>query len=467
MRPHWEDVAVFIVIAGDDEVAIRIAEGLMNRHEVVFIYPGPEVYRARLEKLDVQVMHGPMSSRSTLQNAGVQDADYFIACTDYDEQNIVACLTAQRLGVKSSVCFITHPGLFGEDHDDLAEALGIDHVVRPPGQLAEEIQRIVTVPGALDVRQYYGGRVSLLKAEVEPGSILAESRVRDAKIPKGVVMVLGRRGEEFLIPRGDTQFQPGDRVTVIGQRGAIARFQAKHLRGDSSSKTARRAAVIGCGEVGMQLIRALEDSGWSVTVIEKDRGRVENAAEVLRRSGSIAIHGDGSDLELLEDEQISAYPVLVAVTNNDEKNLLISLLAKHLGIPRIVTRADNLTNELLFERVGIDVVLSAKGAAVRTVLRHIEGVETHAFELEHGDVHVLEFELPGEYEPIRLDRLRAPVFAVVGAVTRKGRVIIPKGDTELRPNDRILVFCLQGDSEQSRNFFLDPQAYLDRVEGEA
>jgi trk system potassium uptake protein TrkA len=456
-----------VVIAGDDEVALRIAEGLMQRHEVVVLFAGDGAMPTKLERLDVAVIQGSPSSRIVLEDAGIAQADYFIACTDYDEQNIVACLSAQRLGVRESICFITHPRLFGSASDgDLAEALGIDHVIRPPEQLSEEIVRIVTVPGALDVQPLLGGRVTLLKAEVEEGARITDGPLRSHSNLGEVVLVLGQRGPELFIPRGDTQFLPGDRVTVAGRWSSIGRFQNRYLRSVSRGREGHRAAVVGAGEVGIGVVRELEEAGYSVAVIESNRERCETAAELLHRSTSVAIHGDGSDLELLEEERIPEFPVLVAVTNNDEKNLLISLLAKHLGVERIITRANNLPNERLFEKVGIDVVLSAKGAAVRTVLRQIEGQSDHVAELEHGDVRVMEIEVDGDQTGLRLANLSSPVFAVVGAVQRQGRVIIPKGSTEIRSGDRLLVFTRASEESKCRAFFANPRGFRRRESGE-
>lgn len=450
---------MYIVLAGDDEVAIRIGEGLMHRHEVVFVFTGEGAPPARLERLDLQLVVGSVTSRAVLDQAGVSKCDFFVAATNYDEQNIVACLSSQRLGANRTIAFITHAGFFVGGDDDLAHTLGIDHVVRPAEQLAEEIVRIVTTPGALDVQQFLGGRLSLLKAEVEEGSRLAEAPLRELSQLGDVVLVLGHRGDQIFIPRGDTHFQSHDRVTVIGKWGSVSRFRSRFLRNQRSGKERHRAAIVGCGEVGMTVIEELEAAGWSVTAVESDRDRCNRVTEIMSRSSSMVIHGDGSDLELLEDEGIENYPVLVAVTNSDEKNLLISLLAKHMGVERILTRADNLNNERLFERVGIDVVLSAKGAAVRSVLREIEGSHDQVAELEHGYVHLVEVELPADFPPTRLSELRAPMFVVVGAIIRKGRIIVPKGKTEMRPRDLLLVFTTSDDHPACRNFFLDPHSY--------
>jgi trk system potassium uptake protein TrkA len=456
---------MYIVIAGDDEIAFRVAEGLMERHEVVFIGDA-NASRARMERLDVELIIGEPTARPILEAASVRRSDFFVACTESDERNIVSCLAAKRMGAKRTVCFLHRPGFFSMDTElgALEESLGLDHVVRPQQQLAEEIVRIVLEPGALDVQTYSGGLIRVLKSEVEDSAPIAQAPLKDLRLPKGVVLVMGRRGDDFFIPRGDTRFEPGDKITLTGSMGSIRRFRAHLLKPRTKLREARRATVVGCGVVGLAVTRELEDAGWNVTVIEVSAARCEEATRHVKRS--LIINGDGSDLTVLEEEHVADNPVLIAVTSNDEKNLLVSLLGKHLGIDRIITRADRLVNEKMFEKVGIDVVLSARGAAVRSVIREIvEGDSERLGELEHGDVRVLELELGSDFPEIHLRDLRVPLFAIVGAILRKSRAYFPGGADMLGPGDHVIVFCKSDEEESVRRFFCDYRAPADRRKG--
>jgi trk system potassium uptake protein TrkA len=170
----------------------------------------------------------------------------------------------------------------------------------------------------------------------------------------------------------------------------------------------------------------------------------------------LVLHGDGTDLDLLESERIGDDPVLLAVTSNDEKNLLVSLLAKNIGVPRIVTRVDQQSNERLFEKVGIDVVLSARGAAIQSVMDSVGHSKADLLaELEHGDAEVLELEVPPDVEPRPINALKSDIFAIIGAILREGRVIIPSGGDDVRAGDRLLVFCKQEHEQVVRDFFLN------------
>jgi trk system potassium uptake protein len=440
-----------VLIGGEDGLAVRLAEALMSEHEVVLL--APESARGpRFDKLDVEIRWGSCSSSSTLESAGIDQVDFFIACSPVDERNLVACAAAKRLGAKSVICFLRRHDVQSSEKEaaKLAHSLGIDQVILPAERLAQEILRIVMVPGALDVEAFVGGRVRLVKKEVAEGSHMASAPLRQIGVPKGVVLVLCQRGDEQFIPKGDSHFQPGDRITAIGNLKGINRLLAKYLR-DPKRSDPRRATIVGGGVVGTAVANGLHNAGWSIKVIEANRQRAE---EIAQNIDGLVLHGDGTDLELLESEQIGAEPVLIAVTSNDEVNLLVSLLAKQEGVPRIVTRADRATNERLFEKVGIDVVRSAQGAAIGTVVRRINRSSQELIaELEHGDMKVLRLSVSENFEPTPLHDMSAPVFAIVGAILRGDKIIIPQGNDTIQAHDGLLVICTAEAEEETRNFF--------------
>lgn len=443
-----------VVIASEDIVGIRIAEELMASHKVVYIAPA-EI--DRLERLDVEAVFGSPTAPAVLKRAHVGSADLFVACMASDEQNIVSCIAAQRLGARRTTCMLTRPGFLSVSGDDreLAESLGIDSVVRPAQQLADEIIRIVTVPGALDVEEFVGGRVRLLRSAVEPGAAITRKPLSELQLPRQVNLVMLRRGDDMVVPRGTTHIEPGDKIVAMGTEAAVRRLLHRWLRGPAADAEKRTAAVVGAGTVGLAVVRGLEEAGFRVKVIEVNKERCEEIAGEL---GSLVLHGDGADLDLLQQESVGDASVLVAVADNDEKNLLVSLLAKQLGVKRTVTRASRLANEIMFERVGIDVVRSAKGAAIRSVVRSVEpdNFEIRA-ELEHGDACVIELDLPDAFEETALSDLQPPTFARVGSILRNRRLIVPRGSDRLCPGDQVLIFCTRADEDQTREFFLDPK----------
>ncbi len=444
---------MYIVIAGGDELALRIVEELMTEHDVVMVTADtPDA--ARLERLDVDVVRGMTTSPQKLREARVNTADFFIATSTDDEKNIVACVAARQLGAGHVICFLARRGFFEltTSEADLAESLGIDTVIRPAALLAEEIVQIVTTPGALDVRKFASGKIQALKFEVEKDSRLEGIPLQRAKLPKDTVLVVGRRGNEFFVPHGSTYFEAGDKLTAIGTPASINSL-SRYLRPHKNDRRKRRVVIVGGGLVGSAVAEMLVDGNWPVTVIEQDKARGEDLAAQIK---CLVLHGDGADLNLLAQESLYDVGALVAVTSNDEKNLMISLLAKQLGIPRIITRAGTIVMEHLFETVGVDSVLSAHGAALRWVVDDL--IESHTDrvgDLEHGDLRVLELELPCDFQPVRLGDMRVPPTTIVGAITRGRQVIIPTGSRALLPGDHIFVFCTASNEAASRRFYLD------------
>lgn len=443
-----------VLIAGGNLMALRTAEALMSEHQVVSLREGG--HAVRFERLDVQTVIGTPTAPEALRDARIEHADVFIACLDSDEQNIVSCLAAKRMGAKRAICILSSHGfltLKGPEQD-LADTLGIDAVVRPGEQLAQEVVRIVSVPGALDARMFADGRVMLLRYGVEEGAPITKGPIRALTLPKGVVLVTIRRGEELILPRGDTQLRAGDKVVAMGRSGDLASL-SKLLR-YRPNRERRSVAIVGAGSVGVAIARGLLEIGWQVTLIENDRARCEQVSEHL---DCLVLHGDGADLDLLEQERIGDMSVVVCVTNNDERNLLVSLLVKGLGVGRIITRADRVHNERMFERVGVDVVLSARGAAIRSVVQSIDTSHREICAvLEHGSACVIELELPSDFPTVPLSRIRAQHYAVVGAVVRGKQVIVPGGKDELRAGDKALIFCSAATETETRDFFLDGDA---------
>lgn len=441
-----------IVIAGEDEVAFRLVDALTRDHAVYLVAPetaaGP-----RIDRLDVDPIYGDLTSTEALRRAQTEEADLFIACSPHDEKNLVACVVSKTLGARKTVCFLLRPDFRSavSESSIFAERLGIDHFVRPSEQLAREILRIVTVPGALDVEIFEGGKVQLFRHAIEKGAPITRAPLREMNLPSQVVLVMVRRGDQIFVPKGDALLETGDKVTAMGNAADMNRLLHRFLLAQRGREP-RRATVVGGGDVGLAVALGLEDLGWEVKLIEPRPQRCEEISQVLN---SLVLQGDGTDIDLLEAERIADDSVVVAVTSNDEKNLLVSLLAKSLGVPRIVTRADVPANERLFERVGIDVVRSAQGAAVQSVLRQIVATRTELLaELEHGDAVVLELEIPEDLPPTPFGELRVPESAIVGALVRGKRVIVPKGKDNLQGKDRVLVFCTQEHAGEVREFFL-------------
>ena len=440
-----------IIIVGGGEVGFGLSQALAGRHEVVVVDHAPEA-ADRFEKLDVEFIGDSGTRTEILRRAGVERAEVFIACTGLDEVNIVACGMANQLGSPQTICFVSRQDFLSvSEGTEGLELFGINRVVWPEAQLAEDIARIVVSPGAIDAEVFEGGAVRLLEYRLEAGSPLTEQPLTKLKLPHGSVLVAVRRGDRFFIPRGDTVLTAGDKVVVMGTPDAMALVQRRVMPGANADR--QTVTIIGGGDVGLQVAERLDaQRNVQLRIVERDVRRGEILAASLRHA--LVLNGDGTDLSLLETEDIGRSDVLVSVIDNDEKNLLASLLGRQLGVRRIITMVSKTANLRLLERVGVDVAISARGAAVASVLHQIEGGQASLLAvLEEGEGRILEVRVPDHYKARTLRELEPPRDSVVGAILRGKEAIVPRGTDTLQAGDRLLVFSTRAAAEQVRTFF--------------
>ena len=446
-----------IILIGGGEIGYALARALAPNHDLHVVDDNPATAE-RFYSLDVSFVLGSGTSADVLRRGDVGSSDLAIACTGLDEVNIVACSIAKNLGAAKIVCFVSREDFLGSvgGGDSLHEHFGIDQVIWPEAQLAAAIERIIAAPGAIDAETFAGGQVQLLEYRLERGSPLTAGPLASLHLPHGAVMVAVKRGDALTIPHGDTQLEPGDKAIVMGRRDAMSAIEAKVAPGGGALRNARLVTIIGGGDVGFRLAQLLDPrDDVRVRVIERDRARGEMLAATLSRA--LILNGDGTDLELLEAEEIGRSDALVSVIDNDERNLLASLLGRQLGVGKIITRVSKPANLRLFERVGIDVALSARGAAVESVVHQIEGGKVDLLAvLEEGQAKVFELIVPSDYPPTALRDVAAPAESIVGTILRNGDAIVPHGNDRIEPGDRLLVFCTSTSADKVRTFFASP-----------
>ena len=441
-----------IIVIGGGEIGYALAKGLAAKHQVFVIDQDPGVGE-RFEPLDVQFVAGSGTAADVLRRARADKSDLCIACTGQDEVNIVACSIASGLGAADTICFVSRDDFLrplGGD-DSLRQHFGIGRVVWPEAQLAADIERIISAPGAIDAETFANGAIQLLEYRLQEGSPLAGPPLAALGVPHGVLVVAAKRENTLTIPTGATTLAPGDKIIVMGTRAAMDEFQTR-MRPEATSFR-QLVTIIGGGDVGFRLAQNLErQRGIELRVIERDERRGELVASGLRRG--LVLHGDGTDLELLETEGIGNSDVLVSVIDNDERNLLASLLGRQLGVRTVITRVSKPANLRLFERVGIDVAISARGAAVAAVVHQIEGgTSTMLAVLEEGEAQVLEIEVPARFHATALRDLEAPPQAIVGAILRDEVALVPRGEDVVQGGDRLIVFTRAESAERVRDFF--------------
>jgi len=430
---------MYVVIVGAGEVGSAIAESLAPSHDVAVIDIDGDRVEQLMYEVDILGIEGDGADLDTLREADVEKADILIASTDDDETNIVTCGTTMTMTDAFTISRVKS-AKFLRTWQQSERAFGVDHMVATNLLTAESIARVVGLPAAQDVETFADGLVQMAEFEISESSPVANQTVQDADRYESLTFAAVLREDSVVIPRGETVLEPGDDVIVIGSPESVQTF-SHELEPDSDS--ARNILVIGGSDVGYHTARLLQERGLKPRLIERDPERAREIAEQL--SGTTVLESDATDREFLEREHIEDVDIVVTALDNDEKNLLAGLLAKRLGAQRAVAVVDSGEYVQLFEAVGIDIAVNPREATAEEITRftreqHAENVAI----IESDRAEVLEIEIDADSvlvdRPIRESVSDLPEGVVIGAITRAGERIIPRGDTVIDRGDHVVVF---------------------------
>ena len=450
-----------VVIVGAGKLGYTIAELLSSEGiEIIVVDKDESQLTAVKETLDVMTINKSGTNPTTLDDPDINRAEVFIAVTATDEVNMVACILAKKHGIKHTIARIRDMQFMGEAREYVKQNFDIDLMVNPELIAANEIYRILMTPAALNVDDFAGGKIRLFETKVSRRSKLANIPLKDLKLPAGILAGLIHRDHRMIIPHGDDSLQVRDSAYFIGFPEAIEKFSSNLVRQDS--RPLEKVLVIGAGRIAKALVGQLIDAGVSVKVIEKDRERCEQMAELLT-GDSIAIYGDGTNVDLLAEEGIASADVVVCLTEDDRLNLMMALLAKHMGARKTVVRVYRTEYVELIEKVGVDVVISARLLSASEVLAFVRrGGVTRVSILEGAKAEAVEVivQKGTKVEGKKLMDVRLPKSCLVCAYVRKGVAAIPNGHTILLDGDRIILFCLRGSAKEVVSWFTNEQRFV-------
>lgn len=441
-----------IVIYGATEIGCLLATEFFEDHDITVI-DKEENRTEDFDRLDISFIQGSAADISVLKAADIINADVFIACTGYDERNIVACLTVKKVSGIKTICFVSKSEyqdvLVLNNNTDYLNDFYIDYVIWPEELLTQELFRIVTVAHALDVENFADGKARLLEYKVKPESLIVGKMVKDCGFTKDTIIVGIKRGSLLFIPNGLTEINADDKLIFMGTSHSLDILAGTFFHEKEQVKT---VSIIGGGNVGFMLAKSLEDLKIKTKIIEKNYERCEFLSQELTKT--LVINGDGTNLKLLDEEEIGESDVVISVTNNDERNLLCSLLVKQLGVKRVISRVSKVLNIPLFEKVGIDIAVSSKTSAINEVRNDIDETDVDILALvEQGEGEVLEILLNSDFDGMFIKDLRFPAPAIVGVIQRRSSVIIPKGDTKLISQDILIIFTKAENADKVKSYF--------------
>jgi len=448
-----------VVICGAGQVGYHIASYLAGeRNDVTVIDRSPELIARVNETLDVQAFVGNASQPDVLESAGAADADMIIAVTFADEVNMVACQVAHSLfNVPTKIARIRQQSflepvwadLFSRDH------MPIDVIISPEIEVAQAISRRLAVPGAFDMIPLAEDKVRVIGVRCMEDCPIVHTPLRQLTelFPDLHIVVVGIVHEEnAFIPKSTDQMFPGDEVYFVADTDHVPRALAAF---GYQEQEAHRMVILGGGNIGLNLAKLIEATpDMTARIIERAQARARKIASML--PDTMVTWGDGLDAEILEEINIRSADTVVAVTDDDETNILGSLLAKRYGVERTIALANKTTYSSLVTTLGIDVLVNPRAITVSTILQHIRRGRIRAVHsLRDGFGEIIEAEAL-ETSPLVGSQIREgklPSGVIIGAIVRDGEVIIPRGDTDVRARDRVILLATAGSVKKVEKLF--------------
>ncbi len=437
-----------VIVCGAGQVGFNIARYLASeKNDVTVIDQEAELIGKVNDSLDVQAIVGHASHPDVLEQAGAPDADMLIAVTYADEVNMVACQISHSLfNVPTKIARIRQRSylqpiwadLFSRDH------MPIDVIISPEMEVAQAISRRMSVPGAVDVIPLAGDRVRAIGVRCTENCPIVNTPLRQltSLFPELNIIVVGIiRDSGAFVPEPDDQMLPGDEVYFVADTEHVPRAMAAF---GHDEKSARRVVIVGGGNIGLNVANELAESkqGISTRIIEVNREQARKAAQAL--PSTTVILGNALENEILEEANVAMAEAVIAVTNDDETNILASLLAKRYGVGRAITLINKATYGPLITSLGIDAVVSPRAITVSTILQHVRrGRIRSVHSLGDGFAEIIEAEAL-ETSPLvgaPLSEIDLPDGVIVGAVVHDGAVVIPRGSTVIEENDRVILLA--------------------------
>ncbi len=432
-----------IIILGIGRVGELLVKNLSKEgHDVVVVDKDSFVVNDIVNRYDIIGFNGSGIEREVLAQSDVPNADVFIACTQKDEVNILACVLAKKLGAKRLIARVRAPELYSE-MPNISKELGIDFAFNPEIHTASEIFQVLKYPSAINVEGFAGGKAIMPEFYIGAnnpliGKTLSEISSYGFKMLFAVV----HRGKDVIIPKGDFKIQEGDCVRLIASESEITAF-SKKLK--IFKPRVKSVFIVGGSTSAYYLAKQLASARVDVKLVEKDKERCNVFSEEI--ANITVLHADGTDQNVLEEENLKGAEAVVSLTGADESNVIISLYAKHKGVNKVITKLDKPNIIEMAPLLGLDTIVEPKIAIASHVLRFIRACQTDS---QNGmkslykisdEVEAVEFTVSEDFigKDTPLKQLKISKNILIGGIVRGDEFILPSGDTTIMVGDRVIV----------------------------
>lgn len=440
-----------IIIIGAGEVGAELAAKLSREENDVTVIDKNSSALERMAALDVLTILGNGASLETLESAGIRSTDLLIAVTQVDEINIMACLLGKNNGARRTIARVRHSA-YGNEYKSLtSDRLGIDITINPEQVAANEIVKVVKSAHASELEYFCKGKVQMVGMRLGQESPLLFKNLRDLNLGDNTLVAAITRDNNLIIPRGDDSLEPGDHIYLLTLTGR--QFSHELITGKDSLRV-QKIMVMGAGKVGRHVVRMLGNRGAEVKLIDSNLEKCREAADLF--PDALVLHGSGTDLDFLRQEDIESTDVFVAVSGNDEVNILSALLAKKLGVKKTVVEINRPDYAVLVDTLDIDTAIRPRFLTAGRILKLVrKGRIESVMILGEDQAEVIEISV-GKSAPVlgkTLQELKLPNGILVGAIVRGEQAIIPRGSDHVTHMDKVVLFCLPELSQHATELF--------------
>lgn len=447
-----------IIIAGAGEVGFHLAKLLSyESHDITLIDLHKERLNYAENHLDIKAIKGDASSLKVMESAQIDSTDLFIAVTEYESTNITICALAKQLGCQKTIARITNTEFTQANSKISFEQIGVDELISPEELASNEILQLLDQSAFSDSYEFEDGKLTLVGTTLEESVPFVGKTVKEAAqiFPDIHFMpiALKRQGAQYtIVPRGDTCFEANDLVYFITLEEGVEEL---YKLAGKDKEDIKNVMILGGGKIGFNTAKILSENKFNVILVEQNKKKAFSVADQL--PDIMVIHGDGRNLEILEEEGLTAMDAFICVTENSETNILSCLMAKSKEVKKTIALVENMDYFQLSHSIGIDTLINKKLLTANTIFRYIRrGEVVDLTTLSSLNAEILEFVVKPESKVTgkQIKNIDFPRSATIGGVIKNGKGIIALGDYTIEAGDRVVVCSLPRALSKVESLFL-------------
>ncbi len=439
-----------IVIAGIGKLGKYLTNLLVKEdNEITLVDINFSGKESLINNEDVNYVEGNALDSNILIEAGISDADLLISVMKSDSENMMCSLIGKKLGAKHTIARIRTPEYFNSVNI-IRDMLGLSMVINPEALAAAQIAQALSIPSALDATSFFKGKMEVISLRIKENSKLNEMSIEELskKINNKIIVCAIERADTVIIPSGDTKLLVGDKIHITGKRKDINIF-LKYAQ--LISRKTKKVIIAGGSSIAVYLSQILIDMGMHVKIIERDEQRCKFLSEKI--PNSLIIHGDISNQNILYEEGIKECDAFVSLTSLDEENIVYSMFASSLCVPKVITKVNHINLDGIIKKANIDTVIASHKVAANHVVQYIRAVENSRrssceaiYKFDDDVFEIIEFKVKEDFKGLntKIKNLNIKDNLLISAIQRGKNIIYPNGEEEIKLKDSILIIAKNG-----------------------